>query len=229
MAKVLNYLICVFLLCDCHDNSVPEVSVKAPTQATIEDVPVSVDTLKKVDTVQLIVQPAPIFHNVQQIDNFTPQPPAPLPPRINEVYNSYVGVKEATGNNDGLEVERFLKNVGLGKGFPWCAAFVKTCLLEAGVTEASRINGMALSCENKSKLVYSARRFAGSPRQGDVFTLWYANLNRIGHTGFFDRRINSTIYESVEGNTNGAGSREGDGVYRKKRSFNATHSISRWP
>ncbi|HRO18524.1 MAG TPA: hypothetical protein PLU07_10055, partial [Ferruginibacter sp.] len=63
---------------------------------------------------------------------------------------------------------------------------------------------------------------------GDVFTLYYAHLKRIGHTGFHHKKINSSVYESVEGNTNAAGSREGDGVYKKKRSYNATHSISRW-
>jgi hypothetical protein len=38
---------------------------------------------------------------------------------------STIGIKEATGRNDGEEVEEILKSVGLeGSGAPWCAAYV---------------------------------------------------------------------------------------------------------
>lgn len=37
------------------------------------------------------------------------------------------GVKEKTNNNDGKEVEMFLRYVGLPKGNPWCAAFISYC------------------------------------------------------------------------------------------------------
>lgn len=142
------------------------------------------------------------------------------------VYTSQLGVRELTGKNDGLQVEAYLKTVGLGKGYAWCAAFVKWCLIRANIP--NNLNAMALSAHNKSNLVYYKKRFYKPSQPGDVFTLYYARLGRIGHTGFVDRQINSSIYESVEGNTNEAGSREGDGVYRKKRSYNATYSISRW-
>ena len=87
---------------------------------------------------------------------------------------------------------------------------------------------MALSCENKNNFVLRNKKELQQPKTGDVGTLYYTNLKRIGHTFFYDRRVNSSVYESVEGNTNGEGSREGNGVYRKKRSFNATYSLSRW-
>ena len=141
-------------------------------------------------------------------------------------YTSQIGVREATGKNDGPQVEAYLKTVGLGKGYAWCAAFVKWCLNKAGISNT--LNGMALSAHNKNNLVYHQKRFIKAVQPGDVFTLYYAHLGRIGHTGFIDKQVNSSIYESVEGNTNEAGSREGDGVYKKKRSYNATHSISRW-
>jgi hypothetical protein len=140
---------------------------------------------------------------------------------LKQSYDSQLGVREATGRNDGKQVEAYLKTVNLGKGYPWCAAFVKWNLLNAGYNQANVINGMALSCNVKS-------RWVTEPVTGDVFTLYYAKLKRIGHTGFFDKRINSSIYRSVEGNTNEAGSREGDGVYRKYRSYRATYSFNRW-
>jgi hypothetical protein len=44
-----------------------------------------------------------------------------------------VGVKEATGNNDGLMVSRYQAVVGLGQGDAWCAAFQMWALEKAGV------------------------------------------------------------------------------------------------
>lgn len=141
-------------------------------------------------------------------------------------YYKQIGVREATGHNDGKMVEVYLRSVGLGKGYAWCAAFVKWCLDEAGIPNT--LNAMALSAHNPANLVLYKNKKYKQPQAGDVFTLYYASLKRIGHTGFFDKPINSSIYETVEGNTNEAGSREGDGVYKKKRSYNATFSISRW-
>lgn len=150
------------------------------------------------------------------------------PPTVKQSYDSQIGTYEQTGKNDGPKVEMYLKTVNLPKGYAWCAAFVKWNLLQAGVISATRINAMALSCHNAKNIVFEKRTFYQSPKVGDVFTLYYAKLKRIGHTGFFDKQINESIFQSVEGNTNAAGSREGDGVYRKYRSFKATYSISRW-
>ena len=145
---------------------------------------------------------------------------------VKKVYTSQIGVRELSGHNDGVQVEKYLKTVGLGKGYAWCAAFVKWSLLQVGVV--TKTNGAAASFHNPLRLVYHRSRFYGDPQPGDVFTLYYPHLGRIGHTGFYDGRLNSSIYYTVEGNTNGAGSREGDGVYRKYRSFKATYSINRW-
>jgi hypothetical protein len=62
---------------------------------------------------------------------------------------------------------------------------------------------------------------------GDVFGLWFANKNRIAHVGFIDSR-QGDYYITVEGNTNEAGSREGDGVYKKRRHVKTIYAISRW-
>lgn len=224
MAKIFVGLLCIFSLYGCVHSGVPETGLGS-------DVPVAVDTTfadtAKVPAVGKIVEEEiTVKKDTVIVDTIA----VIKKPTLQEIYTSYIGVRELTGNNDGKEVERFLKNVGLGKGYPWCAAFVKTCLLEAGIKEASRINGMALSCENKSNFVYNKNTLLQPPISGDVFTLWYASLGRIGHTGFLHKKINSTIYETVEGNTSGGtvGVREGDGVYKRKRSFKATHSISRW-
>ena len=43
-----------------------------------------------------------------------------------------IGVQEIPKNsNAGADVEKYLKSVGLGKGFSWCMAFVYWCANEA--------------------------------------------------------------------------------------------------
>ena len=147
-------------------------------------------------------------------------------PTLSDIYLSQIGVRELTGKNDGPEVEIYLKSVGLGKGYSWCSAFVKWSLDQVEIS--NKINAWSPTAENKSNLIYQTRRFISEPEPGDVFTLYYPKLKRIGHTGFFHQKQNESIIVTVEGNTNEAGSREGDGVYKKYRSLKTIHSISRW-
>jgi hypothetical protein len=150
----------------------------------------------------------------------------PIKKTIQEIYLSQVGIREASGHNDGKAVEMYLHAVGLGKGYAWCAAFVRWSYDQAGIK--TNINGAAASAFDKARAVYYRGKIIKEPEPGDAFTLFYAALCRIGHTGFYHSRLNKSVYQSVEGNTNDAGSREGDGVYKKYRSFNATYSICRW-
>ncbi|HRN93068.1 MAG TPA: hypothetical protein PLS87_11660, partial [Ferruginibacter sp.] len=174
MAKIYHYAICILLLCNCNNSGVPEIGVDNP--ATLDSV------------VGVVSEPEPevvIEPDTSPVVEPEPEavPPAAPTRTLDEVYTSYIGVREATGKNDGQEVELFLKSVGLGKGYPWCAAFVKHCLLEANVPGVDKINGMALSCENKNRMIFKSRQMFGEPKPGDVFTLYYAHLKRIGHTG----------------------------------------------
>jgi len=134
---------------------------------------------------------------------------------------SYEGVREKGGNNCGPEIEMFQKSIGLEKGDPWCAAFVCFCIKEA-----------AKNLGAKPKFEYG----------GSVYKLWTRNPGlqmseptenciflidhglskagtRIGHTGFCVGRNQShtETLETMEGNTNAAGSRDGDGCYHKSR------------
>ena len=49
-----------------------------------------------------------------------------------DIAKTQIGVTKAIGHNDGVQIEKYLKSVGLGKGHPWCAAFVNWCLNQAG-------------------------------------------------------------------------------------------------
>ncbi len=62
---------------------------------------------------------------------------------------------------------------------------------------------------------------------GDVFGIYFANLKRIAHVGFVDEWGDKQII-TVEGNTNEAGSGEGDGVYRKRRPISSIYQVANW-
>ena len=75
------------------------------------------------------------------------------------------------------------------------------------------------------------RRNSGKrvPQQADLFGIYFSNLKRIGHVGFVDQwDYGSGVAITVEGNTNGAGSREGNGVYRKRRLIRQIYAVSSW-
>jgi hypothetical protein len=137
-----------------------------------------------------------------------------------------VGVREAAGHNDGPEVERYLRNAALGKGHAWCGAFVKWCFNQCGLKPP--ITAWSPTAHNPNNIVMMAGKYRKEPLPGDVFTIYNLQMERIGHTGFFHRKVNDSFYETVEGNTSGGGSREGDGVYKLKRSIKTTYSITRW-
>jgi hypothetical protein len=61
-------------------------------------------------------------------------------------------------------------------------------------------------------------------KPGHVFGIYYTNLKRVGHVGFIEK-IDGGSATTIEGNTNGGGSREGDGVYRKIRRLSQMHKI----
>lgn len=145
-------------------------------------------------------------------------------------YRSQIKVRELTGHNDGKQVEAYLKTVGLGKGYPWCAAFVKWNLIQGKVAAASEIDGAAASCFQKKRTIFFAHRWSSDLLPGDVFTLWFNSLKRIGHTGYCDSWANKSAGTIItyEGNTNGGGSRDGDGVYRRIRQAGSMYAICRW-
>ena len=146
---------------------------------------------------------------------------------IEHTYSSQLGVRELTNHNDGREVEMYLLTCGLGRGYAWCAAFVKWCYIQCGINTKG-ITAWAATCINYNHMVCVQGKQTAEPQAGDNITFWDYQRRIVCHTGLYHRRVNDVFYESVEGNTNEGGSSEGDGVYKKKRSFKATYIISRW-
>jgi hypothetical protein len=137
------------------------------------------------------------------------------------------GVREATGRNDGAKVEAYLASVGLGKGHPWCAAFVQWALKEGGVPQGVWTPDNRAYCPS----IYSWARLRGvlhkAPQRGDVFL--YMENGWALHTGFvIEVTHNGTRFSTIEGNTNPGGSAEGDGVYERSRPHNGKYVFVRW-
>lgn len=151
----------------------------------------------------------------------------PAAERVAAIYTSQVGVRERTGRNDGLQVEAYLASAGLTGGYAWCAAFLSWCFDQAHV-KALRTAWAAGWFPADRTIYQKGMRNAVVPRRADVFGVYYANLKRIGHVGFIDEWPAGDYMITVEGNTNDGGSREGNGVYRKRRIKSNVYKISRW-
>ncbi len=170
----------------------------------------------------------------------TPVPDAPvavIPPRTPlTVALEQVGVEEIGGNNRGPEIKQYLASVNLAEGSPWCAAYVHWCYRECGVVlEPARSYAMALKFHEKPKRVWERKGWTYEPgdfkrvsEDGDHFALWYDNLGRIGHTGLIYGEDEKWAL-TVEGNTSPEGSRDGGGVYLRKRLKRTLYCISRHP
>lgn len=149
---------------------------------------------------------------------------------ILEVAASQVGVMELTGNNDGVEVERYLASVGLGKGYAWCAAFVSWIYQECDANIVK--SAWSPSFFPISKIVYKrGNKNNQQPIPSDVFGLYFQNRGRIAHVGIIEKWSDKYAI-TIEGNTSNANSgettREGDGVYRKRRLKRTIYAVSRW-
>ena len=65
------------------------------------------------------------------------------------------------------------------------------------------------------------------PSTADIFGLYFPEKRRIAHVGFIDEWKDPWVI-TVEGNTNVLGSREGDGVYRKRRLVASIYKVARY-
>ena len=127
---------------------------------------------------------------------------------------SQIGVVEVPRNsNRGKDVEKYLASINLPGGYAWCAAFGYWCVDEAAkelkVPNPLCKTGSVLMQWHQRQVLQSKR-----PLVGDIFIMDFGKGK--GHCGFVEKVTGSYIH-TVEGNTNYEGSREGDGVYRRKR------------
>lgn len=129
--------------------------------------------------------------------------------KVIEFAKSQIGVREATGHNDGPIVEKYLASVGLGKGYSWCEAFCYYCVGQFYKPNPMVRTGGVLRQWEETKLKKSLTPVADS--------MFIMDLGKgLGHTGFVTEVKGDSIL-TIEGNTNNDGSREGIGVFARKR------------
>lgn len=140
------------------------------------------------------------------------------------------GVREhPPGSNRGADVEMFLRTTGLPGGYAWCAAFVAWCVVTA-LGEACPIPRTA-DCDVLlawAKLRGVLHETGG--KRGDIGLLLRPGDPNDAHHAFFvlGDEDNDGIPNTIEGNTNRAGSREGDGVYENERPDTPRVVFVRW-
>lgn len=147
---------------------------------------------------------------------------------LRDIYSAEIGVREATGRNDGPRVAEYLAYCGLAEGYEWCAAFVSWCHGQAGYPEprnawaAALFPAKRLVWESTRDATFNSRASSGRPApvQGDVFGIYIASKRRIAHCGFVDAWDGSWCL-TVEGNVDNA-------VVRKRRPIKTITSVARW-
>lgn len=133
--------------------------------------------------------------------------------RIIMLAEQQLPVRELHGRNDGVAVESYLRYVGLGKGHAWCAAFVSWLHGQLGYAQPR---------SGWSPALFPASRRISTARAGAILGIYLPSWKRIAHVGLVSGTRKDWV-ASIEGNTNPAGSREGDGVYRRMRHRWAIH------
>ena len=134
-----------------------------------------------------------------------------------------IGVSEVDGSNCGPRVDEYKAATWLDadKGWPWCAAFVCWLVREAIEGEDTRFKrprtAGAWDFENWAKQESTNGVELRKPtnediKAGDIVVFTFS------HIGLAVKDVDSSGYVvTIEGNTNGAGSREGGSVLEKKR------------
>jgi hypothetical protein len=149
---------------------------------------------------------------------------AELPGRALAVAASQLGVQERPlGSNRGPEVEQYQAAVGIEPGQPWCAAFVYWCF-EQAARQLGRANpviktGSVMQHWSRARRqglpVVRAEQARQEPHRLKAGMVFVMGTDRgAGHTGLVQRVFGGRLV-TIEGNTNGGGSREGIGVFRR--------------
>ena len=145
--------------------------------------------------------------------------------RVVQVARGTIGWKEERGNSGPL-VDKILATVGLeGTRSPWCAAWVVFVGDTAFGKTQNPYPRSAWSPDFVAKPTWN-RGQGQLPGPSDAFGIYFDNLKRVAHTGIVER-LEGSMAVTIEGNTNDNGSREGDGVYRKRRPL-VTILARRW-
>jgi hypothetical protein len=126
-------------------------------------------------------------------------------------------VREVGGNNRGKWVEAILESVGLGEGYPWCAAALNFASVVAVAPRPERPDYNPAAVLGWRKWAEALGKLTTSPKRGSV--AMHKTTESTGHIGVVVKVLGLWVY-SIEGNTSSGESgsqRDGDGLYRRVR------------
>lgn len=148
-----------------------------------------------------------------------------------------LGVREATGNNDGPQVEAYLRVSGNHRGDAWCGAYQAAGQKTCGLPFPAGAGG-ARNWAKDPKRTYYVRGLRGSVdslKPGHQVMFYYSNLGRIGHIGRAvqpGRAVRkgrpARVWYTNEGNTGTGGGREGAGVHLLTRLPTEFYAAANW-
>lgn len=147
-------------------------------------------------------------------------------------------VRELTGNNDGVEVEAYLRATGNRKGESWCGSFQaavqRACGLPSPAGAAGSYNWFKLT-NPRTYYVRGQRGSADQIQLGDKVGFYYSNLGRIGHILLVARESRpiragrpSRGFILRSGNTGRGGGRNGAGVWDLYYPTTSIYAASNW-
>ena len=158
-----------------------------------------------------------------------------LAQRLVELAKKEVGVEEIGGTNCGPRVNEYKAATWLppDQAWPWCAAFidwlVMTAMAESGqkfTFERPRTAG-AWDLENWSMKQDGSTWTKLNPQAGDIAPGDIV-IFTFSHVGLAIDAPAKGMVETIEGNTDGNGSRDGGGVWRKQRKLSQIRSRIRF-
>ena len=141
---------------------------------------------------------------------------------VNLAYQE-IGVHEVNGSNCGVRVDQYKAATWLdaNKGWPWCAAFICWLVMEATKNEKTHFKrprtagaGDFENWANKQGTSVNLKKPHNDDiKAGDIVVFTFS------HIGLAVSGVNKDgMVETIEGNTNDEGSREGGSVLKKERS-----------
>lgn len=143
---------------------------------------------------------------------------------------SYIGMKEKPNNGGFTDAgfERMMRKEGEWQtGWAWCACFAQVCCY-VGLTKENfaKLDPLLTPSVMRTynNLLKAGYNVSKEPKAGTlVFWQLYKDgkPTPFGHIGICsDTKVAAGFFPTVEGNTNAAGSREGDCVAEKTRALN---------
>ena len=147
--------------------------------------------------------------------------------RLISIGKNELGVVE-TSNNQGAGIEKYWSATSYPGGYrdrqPWCAAFTSWVVKTAGVLPDNMLPNSASAfgynawAEGKARSVTQLRYNPREVLPGDLVVFNFS------HIGIATSRSEGGKFHTIEGNTNAAGAREGNGVYEKVRTLSLLKS-----